>query len=504
MFWRMLWFALVITVSPAVVAAQAVCDSALLDEALAQLGNTCADMDRNMACYGNNAVAVTLVPSAAPVTFSQPTDQLELAILDTLTTATYDPASEEWGIAVLNVQANLPGTLPGQGVVMLAIGGAELTNDSPDAQPMQAFTFRSGVGQGSCEAAPSLLAIRSPENVTVQLTMNGLDFTLGSTLFVVDNQDGTYTAVLTDGQMTLADGTTLNAGEALDLTVDPATNAVTGQGTPRAATPGELALTAAITPLLETVAPPQVLYTVQPGDNLFRIALDNGTCVSALARANGIPEDQVRTVVAGRVLVLPDDSGCGPLVNDVPGGDVPVLVVTATPNPVAPVAPEAPGEVVPVDCSGFGLVAPLSGLAWGAQTFYWNGVDAAGYYAVTLTHSGEGVLSTAVQAPATSTTVDLSDLPRSVETYTWAVTAHAADGTVLCSATSPALLREFGEPGNDNDQDDGYGAFVPQDTITARHLVADAQRRELLLGASLMLMVGSVVAFGALGARRED
>ncbi len=490
MSWRMLWFMLVMVVSPVIVTAQGVCDSALLNEALTRLGDTCTSLERNTACYGNTSVEVTFVPAAAQVPFAQPADQLPLATLDTLITGAYNADLNEWGIAVMNVQANIPGTVPGQGVMMLVLGGAELTNDSPDAQPMQAFTFRSGVGQGNCETAPSLLAVRSPQNITVGLTMNGLDFTLGSTLFVLDNQDGTMTAVLTEGIMTLSDGKSLQRGEAFDMTLDPDTDTILAVSVARAATPEELALTNTVLPLLDEVAPPplEVLYTVQPGDNLFRIALNNGTCVSALARANSIPASQVRTVSVGRVLVIPDDTGCGSLVNDIPA-----------PPPVVPPPPETDDpddETITVDCSGFGLRSPLSGLAYKSQTFYWNGVDGASYYELKLEQLGGLVASAAVQAPTNNATFDLSTIERSVDPYTWTVTAYDAEGNPVCSATSPALQREFGDPDNDDDQDGGYGTYLPDDTITVRHVEETQQRRGMLMGASLMFMVGGVMAFG--------
>ncbi|MFW5692237.1 MAG: LysM peptidoglycan-binding domain-containing protein, partial [Chloroflexota bacterium] len=47
----------------------------------------------------------------------------------------------------------------------------------------------------------------------------------------------------------------------------------------------------------------QTTYTVQPGDNLFRIALRFGTSVDALAAANGITN--VRLIYVGQALVIP-------------------------------------------------------------------------------------------------------------------------------------------------------------------------------------------------------
>lgn len=59
--------------------------------------------------------------------------------------------------------------------------------------------------------------------------------------------------------------------------------------------------TAPVTP--ETDAPPAGQYVVQPGDNLFRIALRHGTSVNALTRLNGLASADV--IAAGQILKLP-------------------------------------------------------------------------------------------------------------------------------------------------------------------------------------------------------
>jgi len=62
------------------------------------------------------------------------------------------------------------------------------------------------------------------------------------------------------------------------------------------------------------IAPPgstlQPTYTVQPGDNLFRIAHRFGVSLTELARVNGI--SNISRVQAGRVLVLPTGSQASP------------------------------------------------------------------------------------------------------------------------------------------------------------------------------------------------
>lgn len=56
-----------------------------------------------------------------------------------------------------------------------------------------------------------------------------------------------------------------------------------------------------------TDASPAGQYVVQPGDNLFRIALRHGTSVDALARLNGLASADL--IAAGQILKLPGATG---------------------------------------------------------------------------------------------------------------------------------------------------------------------------------------------------
>ena len=67
------------------------------------------------------------------------------------------------------------------------------------------------------------------------------------------------------------------------------------------------------TPVPPTATPlpgGQVKYTVQPGDNLFRIALRHGTTVGAVASANDITNPAL--IYVGQVLTVPSPGGQQP------------------------------------------------------------------------------------------------------------------------------------------------------------------------------------------------
>ncbi|MBC7814570.1 MAG: LysM peptidoglycan-binding domain-containing protein [Burkholderiales bacterium] len=121
---------------------------ALVDNALIALGSSCAGLGRNSVCYGNNRVNATFSQEVAPEFFTTPADRTELTALQTINTAPLSTANNEWGIAVMNVQANVPGTLPGQGVTFLMLGDTQVSNSIPvetaelPAQPLIDVTTR--------------------------------------------------------------------------------------------------------------------------------------------------------------------------------------------------------------------------------------------------------------------------------------------------------------------------------------------------------------------------
>lgn len=111
--------------------------AAYIEDALQTLDDVCTDVGRNTACYGHSLIQAELqieaIDDFSTVRFAMPSDTLELPFLASLRTAPLNIDEDVWGIAVMNTQANLPGTLPGQGVVMLVLGDTEITNGvSPD------------------------------------------------------------------------------------------------------------------------------------------------------------------------------------------------------------------------------------------------------------------------------------------------------------------------------------------------------------------------------------
>ena len=112
----------------------------LVQRALAEAGNQCANLPRNAACYGFNQVSAQFSTDVADDFFTRPADTTDLTMLQNITTAALDDALGHWGVAVLNVQANIPNSLPGQGVRFILFGDVSLTNEVSPAEARQPVT----------------------------------------------------------------------------------------------------------------------------------------------------------------------------------------------------------------------------------------------------------------------------------------------------------------------------------------------------------------------------
>lgn len=123
-----LWSVLVTLLSVAVIAAQGASCTGLLEDALFAVEDNCDGTGRNQVCYGYNQVSASFVNDVSDDFFTQPADLSEIADLATLQTAPLDVTNDIWGVALMNIQANLPNTLPGQSVTFVLLGDVEVGN----------------------------------------------------------------------------------------------------------------------------------------------------------------------------------------------------------------------------------------------------------------------------------------------------------------------------------------------------------------------------------------
>jgi hypothetical protein len=147
----------------------------LIEKAMEASAEYCSQIDSNKACYGNNTLKADLVPGATD-RFDERGDIVSVDQLQRIVASPLKPESDEWGIAVLKVLANLPRSLPGQTVTMVVFGNTTLDNQSGN---LESFFFSSELGQIQCEKVPEDgIMISVPDGEGVSFMVNGSELTL--------------------------------------------------------------------------------------------------------------------------------------------------------------------------------------------------------------------------------------------------------------------------------------------------------------------------------------
>lgn len=225
--------------------------------------------------------------------------------------------------------------------------------------PMQAFYFRTGIGQAACSEAPTALVVQGPERVTVNITANGVDIEIGSTLALRTLEDDeiqlvTINGIVKTGNLTIPEGFTAIAK--LDEDGDAG-----------------------------------------PFGGLRPLTQDE---LDELKWLEDIPDE-----VLNYPIEMPERPRPQP-----------------TANPSNPVNTPPPGNQPPpsgaADCSTFKATSPLDGLKFGVNTFYWDPAGGATSYRLNV----PGVGSVEVAAPNTSVNFDLSPAGENFQ-MSWSVDA---------------------------------------------------------------------------------
>jgi hypothetical protein len=114
----------------------------LIEEALQAVDESCANTGRNEACYAYDQVEASFLSTVADDFFTQPADIAEIAEIKTIRTVPLNAETGVWGVAIINMQANLPNTLPGQVVTFVLLGDVEIENA---VAPEDAFVPGEGI-----------------------------------------------------------------------------------------------------------------------------------------------------------------------------------------------------------------------------------------------------------------------------------------------------------------------------------------------------------------------
>ena len=163
------------TVSPVAANSDLSCQQ-LINQAMHVSGNYCDHLGPNQVCYGNITIKADLLPDTQ-TRFSKAGDIVDLQLVESLSTAPLDLQKKEWGIAVFNIIANLPRSLPGEAVKMVVFGNTTLGNNG--IEDIQSFYFFSELGQIVCDKVPfDGLMVSMPNGTGIKLKINGSELML--------------------------------------------------------------------------------------------------------------------------------------------------------------------------------------------------------------------------------------------------------------------------------------------------------------------------------------
>jgi hypothetical protein len=200
--------------------------SAIVRQAITRTDEQCSNTGRNQACHGFSHVDAQ--PRAGAEVFPfELGDIADLVNIRSLTTFPYNETTGEWGIALLKVQADLPDALPGTNVTFIMFGDAQIEDLSGDhaANPIQMFRLRSGLTGRRCDVMPDDgLLIQTPHGTgRITLQINGVNISLGSTVFFEAQPNGLFTVSTLEGaaQFTLdGESQTARPGQSISVSMD--------------------------------------------------------------------------------------------------------------------------------------------------------------------------------------------------------------------------------------------------------------------------------------------
>ncbi|MEM9955226.1 MAG: hypothetical protein AAF846_26705 [Chloroflexota bacterium] len=209
-----------------------ICEAYVFD-AVEAIADVCSTTGRNQACLGNlNMNATPVANLSTPFSFEQVGDIVNIVDVESFQSSPLNLEQDEWGVALLVVQADIPDTLPGQNVTMLLFGDVELNNSSvsdPELaiqyQPMQAFYFRTGIGAEQCsEVSETGILIQTPDiDAEITFLINEVAIELGSTAFLSFSENSTLDIDLLEGNALVSSqsqSTVMTSGQRVSVPVD--------------------------------------------------------------------------------------------------------------------------------------------------------------------------------------------------------------------------------------------------------------------------------------------
>jgi hypothetical protein len=453
-------------------AAQSTCE-ALVAEAFAGLSQNCAEMGGGAACFGRAASATLL--EGAEGDFESPGDILPLTNLSALNTSALSPAADDWGLAILNVHANVPLALSEQGLKFIMVGQVDLGNAVDPGSafvPVDPITVTPLVGANLRSRPSAEGQIVGGAKVGEELAADGRSadsgwlrvLAVGQTAWIsrqVVSSEGDLDSlpVITGESQSLMQSFFLHTGS------DPATCDGLPQSMLVIQSPAGLTARIAVNGIDIAFESTIVLRTI-PGEGLRIFVLDGGARIATVSIPPGftvnipLSDDgrQPSGAPSGLRPITGDERGqLSSLTDAVPDEVVYDPLRVPSVEEVQTIQSELNGAVGSVasgaaagqaNCSRFRPTSPLDGLAFGITNFYWDGAPGATSYRIKI-YGTDGALRIAVDTSNVTTTfaVDTGSPLGDGQNFSWNVEA-LVNGQVACVSGRVTLPRAIaaGQP----------------------------------------------------------
>jgi hypothetical protein len=461
---------LLLTVS---VMAQALDCPNLVQRAFQAAEQFCSETERNSVCYGANRVDAAFYTEVSDDFFTSSGDFSPIGDVETLQTSPLDLENDLWGVAVMQVQANLPNTLPGQNVVFLLLGETQLVDDVPEdvalpnATPIDVtVNADANVRSGPSQRNNVVAALAAGETVQA----DGL------------SEDGTWARVLVDGRPGWVFGELLT-GDLSDLPVVEGlltapmqafhmTTAINSGGCVQApnaviiqgikdfevefqANGAKVRISS--TALLELIAPDIMQITMLDGlgwvNNLrvpagwkAQIDLDPEGGVSEPTQLVGLPE--IQGLWTNCEPLSADDLARIESLTTVPAGLLNYQITVPISGAGACVPADAPTSASTQSqtgiCNGLSLLGPFENITPRPTTFRWTRLQAATDYELVFYSVFTGQVAGTFRTPDTNLTVTLGQVSTGSEMQ-WEVRAYR-DNDYLCVTPRTPVITLLGDP----------------------------------------------------------
>jgi len=181
--------------------AQRLCE-AIVDNALEQAGENCAELSGDQACYGYDTLSPTFFEDVDEAVLRSGGSTIELEPLHIIEGTGFDAEDDEWSIGYVQIGEGSPALEDGEALRMIMLGDVTVENavtpDDDELIPFESIFMTEG-DETDCQEAVNDLVIQTPQSTGVVLTINDVTVGMGSTVVYGWADDAMYVTVL-DGE----------------------------------------------------------------------------------------------------------------------------------------------------------------------------------------------------------------------------------------------------------------------------------------------------------------